>query len=141
MADDAGTPVLLVRLGSSALAFPVEAVLEVLPMPELVPVPGMPSWLPGIAGVRGRVQAVVDLTAHLAPQRAGGPFHRAVHLRVGTCAALVRVDEVLGIESVSVTPPTPPRTPLVRGVAVAADRPVAVVDVDEVLALRHALPH
>lgn len=63
-----GTPGwMVVRLGETRVALPIEAVGEVMPVPELSRVPMAPPWVAGIVNVRGEVVPVVD-----APLRVGG---------------------------------------------------------------------
>ena len=52
--------VVVVRLGGSRYALPMEAVAEVGRPPGLTRVPGLPAWLAGVANWRGRVLAVLD---------------------------------------------------------------------------------
>lgn len=51
---------MLLDIAGKRYALEIEAVGEVLPVPELSPLPMTPDWVPGIADVRGEVVAVVD---------------------------------------------------------------------------------
>lgn len=51
---------MLLDIAGKRYALAIEAVGEVLPVPELSPLPMTPDWVPGIADVRGEVVAVVD---------------------------------------------------------------------------------
>lgn len=51
---------MLLDIGGERFALPIEQVGEVLPVPELSPVPMTPAWLAGIADVRGTVIPVLD---------------------------------------------------------------------------------
>ena len=51
----------LVRLGGCRYALPMASVAEVGRPPGLTRVPGLPSWVAGVANWRGRVLAVLDL--------------------------------------------------------------------------------
>ena len=53
--------VVIVRLGGCRYALPMPAVAEVGRPPSLTRVPGLPSWVAGVANWRGRVLAVLDL--------------------------------------------------------------------------------
>lgn len=58
--------VVVVRLGGSRYALPMDCVAEVGRPPSLTRVPGVPAWLAGVANWRGRVLAVLDLRPLLA---------------------------------------------------------------------------
>lgn len=68
MADSAD--VMLVRMGGSSYALPVAAVREVVRLPQVTRVPGLPPFVAGLTNVRGRVLAVLDLRSLL---RLDGP--------------------------------------------------------------------
>src|SRR4030065_107315 len=50
------------RLGDMSLVAPLDHVLEILPPPSMTPVPGVKSWLKGVANVRGNLITIVDLS-------------------------------------------------------------------------------
>jgi purine-binding chemotaxis protein CheW len=52
---------MLLRLGPSSYALPVEAVREIVRLPPVTRVPGLPAFVAGLTNVRGRVLAVLDL--------------------------------------------------------------------------------
>src|ERR1700712_4756612 len=52
---------MLVRMGGSSYALPVASVREVVRLPAVTRVPGLPSFVAGLTNVRGRVLAVLDL--------------------------------------------------------------------------------
>jgi twitching motility protein PilI len=49
------------RLGEMMLVTPLDHVLEILPPPPMTLVPGVKSWLKGVANVRGNLITIVDL--------------------------------------------------------------------------------
>jgi twitching motility protein PilI len=49
------------RLGAHRLTVGITEVEEILPMPQITPVPGSKEWLLGMANVRGNLVTVVDL--------------------------------------------------------------------------------
>jgi purine-binding chemotaxis protein CheW len=53
--------VMLVRLAGASYAVPVAAVREIVRLPAVTRVPGLPAFVAGLANVRGRVLAVIDL--------------------------------------------------------------------------------
>ena len=53
------------RLGEHWLLAPFDEVLEILPLPEVVPVPGAQPWMLGLVGVRGDLMPLVDVRLFL----------------------------------------------------------------------------
>ena len=51
---------------------PVAAVREIVRLPAVTRVPGLPAFVTGLANVRGRVLAVLDLRPAAAPGRRPG---------------------------------------------------------------------
>ncbi len=72
--------VVLVGLGGCRYAVPMSAVAEVGRPPTLTRVPGLPSWVAGVANWRGRVLAVLDLRPLLGAESGG--FDRRARLMV-----------------------------------------------------------
>ncbi len=106
----------------------------------------MPDWVVGVANWRGSVLAVVDLRPLLAaaprPSRRGG---RLVVLARGVTRVGLVVEGVDGTASghgePAPVPPLPgPAARLLRGLLRDPTGPVALLDVDAVLALRSMLP-
>jgi len=92
-------------LGGRLPAVEARHVLEVFNLDDLTPVPTAPSFVIGVAAVRGTILPVIDAAplvgAHARPPRGGDPL-----LRVGigdTQAALV-AERVLGVRTID-TPP------------------------------------
>ncbi|MGV8941884.1 MAG: chemotaxis protein CheW [Lysobacter sp.] len=57
------------RIGNRRLASGFDEVLEILPLPQVTPVPGARAWLLGLANVRGNLLPVVDLKQFLEGER------------------------------------------------------------------------
>jgi twitching motility protein PilI len=57
------------RIGNRRLASGFDEVLEILPLPQVTPVPGARAWLLGLANVRGTLLPVVDLKQFLEGER------------------------------------------------------------------------
>jgi twitching motility protein PilI len=57
------------RVGGKRLAAGFEEVVEIIPMPQVTPVPGVQPWMLGVANVRGNLIALVDLKQFLFEQR------------------------------------------------------------------------
>lgn len=57
------------RIGNRRLASGFDEVSEILPLPQVTPVPGARLWLLGLANVRGNLLPVVDLRQFLEGER------------------------------------------------------------------------
>ena len=53
--------VALVGVGPEVFGVPIEAMHEIVRVPPITALPGLPAWLPGIVQIRGEVFGVVDL--------------------------------------------------------------------------------
>jgi twitching motility protein PilI len=86
------------RLAEMQLVTPLDQVLEVLPAPVMTPVPGVRSWVKGVANIRGNLYTIVDLAEYF-----GKPpvFHddkaRIMILNIPGLNTAVVVNEVLGL--------------------------------------------
>ncbi len=60
-AESAIANVMLVRVGGATYALPVACVREIVRLPPVTRVPGLPAFVAGLTNVRGRVLAVLDL--------------------------------------------------------------------------------
>ncbi|HEU5284172.1 MAG TPA: chemotaxis protein CheW [Burkholderiales bacterium] len=57
------------RVGSHRLASGFDEVREILPLPQITPVPGAQPWMLGVANVRGNLLPIVDLKQFLEGER------------------------------------------------------------------------
>ena len=57
------------RVGQRLLASGFDEVLEILPLPQVTPVPGAQPWMMGVANIRGSLLPVVDLRLFLEGER------------------------------------------------------------------------
>jgi purine-binding chemotaxis protein CheW len=140
--------VVVVRLGGSRYALPMEAVAEVGRPPSLTRVPGLPTWLAGVANWRGRVLAVVDLRPLLAAP--AGPLDRRGRLvvlhragvQVGLLTEGVEGTHVLDQEQVepSLVHLPDSAAALLAGQTTDAGGPCGVIDLDALFGLADALP-
>jgi purine-binding chemotaxis protein CheW len=148
MEESSLVEVIVVRLGGSRYAVPMESVAEVGRPPGLTRVPGLPDWVAGLGNWRGRVLAVLDLRPLL--HAVSGPFDRRARLLV-----LSRDDVRVGLltegvdGTVELDPdrvePVPAHLSsesgnLLAGQVSDGQGPVAVLDLAAVLRLSDTLP-
>jgi chemotaxis signal transduction protein len=84
------------RVGDERLALPVTRLREIVPLPPLTLLPGAPTWLLGIAQVRGTLLSVVALGALLGLGGSGANARYAALLDADQGPIAFTVDEVLG---------------------------------------------
>ena len=85
------------RVGADRLAASFEEVREVLPPPPVTRVPGVSSWLKGIANVRGVLLPILDLAACLGGEETEmGPRVRVLVVAYSDASIGLLVDEVFG---------------------------------------------
>jgi purine-binding chemotaxis protein CheW len=142
------TEYVVVRLGGSRYALPMSAVAEVGRPPALTRVPGLPSWLAGVANWRGRVLAVLDLRPLLAA--GAGPLDRRARLVVlhrGTVPVGLLTEGVEGthlLDDEQIEPSLAhlpdSAADLMAGQTTDAEGPCGVFDLDALFRLADALP-
>lgn len=140
--------VVVVRLGGSRYALPMDCVAEVGRPPSLTRVPGVPAWLAGVANWRGRVLAVLDLRTLLAAP--AGPLDRRARLVVLNRAGVPVGLLTEGVEGTHLLHDEQVEPSLAHLPAAAADLlvgqltdeegPCGVLDLDAVFRLADALP-
>jgi purine-binding chemotaxis protein CheW len=152
---------MLLGIGGSTYAMPVAAVREIVRLPEVTRVPGLPAFVTGLANVRGRVLAVLDLRPLLNLEAARGQrlviLDRADGDATGTPAAAstaagrgvigLIVDSALELVALPEgrLEPLPPGVPseaaaVLDGITVVDGAPVAVLSPAGLLGLRSRLP-
>jgi twitching motility protein PilI len=90
-----------VRMGGANWLVALDDVSEVLPVPEIMPVPLTQSWFMGMANVRGNLYALTDLGAFLGKPAAavtGESRILLVHSRFELNAGLL-VDRLIGLRN------------------------------------------
>jgi len=88
------------RVGQRLLASGFDEVVEILPMPQLTPVPGAQPWMLGVANIRGSLLPVVDLRLFLEGERT--VLHegqRVLLVRQPGGNVAVTIDELFGQRS------------------------------------------
>lgn len=148
LVEDLGTDHVVVRMGGGRYGLCAPDVAEVVAVPTVTRLPGVPSWIVGIANWRGRVLPLVDLRALIGLAVTPLPSSaRVVVLAVDDVEVGVLVEAVAGLAPVvEPLPPLPATvrhadTDLLRGLSESdAGGPLVVVDTAGVLALRSRLP-
>lgn len=146
-ADAGADEVMLVRLGGSSYALPVASVREIVRLPQVTRVPGLPAFVAGLANVRGRVLAVLDLRTMLGVEAPRGDrlvildgltatARPMVGLIVDAALDLVRLSDVL-----EPLPPgiAPDASSILDGMTVIDGSPVAVLSPAGLVGLRARL--
>lgn len=88
------------RVGNKRLASGFEEVVEIIPMPQVTPVPGAQPWMLGVANVRGNLLPIVDLKQFLEGERT--VLHegqRVLIVRQSGGDVAVTIDELFGQRS------------------------------------------
>jgi chemotaxis signal transduction protein len=135
----------LLRVGGGRYAVAMDDVGEIGRHPDVTRVPGLPSFVAGMANWRGAALAVVDARVLLGQAAPGPAGHIAVLRRDGVELGLL-VDGVEGVMDAA-DPPSPvpagvgPATAvLLRGTLLdATGAPVAVLDTRAVIGLRSGI--
>lgn len=93
--------VVVVRIDAGRYAFRLEDVVEVQRMVAVLPLPDAPPVVEGIIDVRGRIVPVLDVRSRFGhPPRRPSPGDRLVLARAGGRDVALRVDDVLGIQTI-----------------------------------------
>jgi purine-binding chemotaxis protein CheW len=134
--------VLLIQLAGELYAIPSGSVREVLRHRAYTPVPGAPPSLPGVLSQRGLILPVIEMHPLLGLEPA--PIDRATRLVVVSHADVdmaLLVEAVLDLDTLpadSVEPVPaaldPARARFLRGIVQHHEQPVALLDLDELIA-------
>ena len=88
------------RVGQRRLASGFNEVVEILPMPQVTPVPGSQPWMLGVANVRGNLLPTVDLKQFLEGERTVvHESQRVLIVRQPGGDVAVMIDELFGQRS------------------------------------------
>jgi chemotaxis signal transduction protein len=141
--------VVVFELGETLLAVPLLAVLEVVALPPVTPLPQSPDWLWGVVNLRGEIVPAIDLTSvwklGLSPEPR---LARLIVIRstdAATHLGLI-VKRVVGLRPLTgFTPVAEESTATglhacLSGFTDQAGLPVAVCDVDRLIAATHLTP-
>jgi purine-binding chemotaxis protein CheW len=123
---------LLVRVGTRAYGLPLERVVEVADLTEVLPVPRTDASVRGLTPLRGRLVPLVHLGALLG-LRAPPPEHgrAAVLLQLAGHQVALEVDDAEEVVRVAALPlPDGESLPWAVGVAPRGDGLVPILDLD-----------
>jgi purine-binding chemotaxis protein CheW len=126
----------VLRLGDQEYGLAAGAVVQVVRMVAIRPVPESPAWISGVIDLRGRTTPILDLRTRLGlPAEAPGLSDHIVILGSRDTTLGLIVDAVLEVVEVAADAVEPPddtvgRGGLVAAVARCAGRLILVLDVD-----------
>ena len=132
----------LFAIAATQYAVPEAHVTELERVPRLTLVPRVPSWLRGVANLRGDIVSVVDLRIFLGLSGALPPSARLLVVRLldepfATGLIVDAVDRIVTLNAGDITPPAAPLdgplTPYLAGVCSVGERLVAVLDIASLL--------
>ncbi len=87
------------RLGDERYGIESEFIREVVAVPEITWLPGVPEFVAGICNVRGKITSVVDLKRLLGlPLKGLSDFHTVIVAQSGAMEVGLLVDHVFGTE-------------------------------------------
>lgn len=93
---------LAVRVGTWHLLFSMDDVTEIIPIPRVTQVPGVKTWLLGIANLRGTVISVIDLYQFFCEEPTQvGPNSRLIVVVSGEWSYGLLANEVIGMRHFS----------------------------------------
>ncbi|MEP6634748.1 MAG: chemotaxis protein CheW [Luteimonas sp.] len=88
------------RVGKRRLASGFDEVVEIMPLPQVTPVPGAQPWMLGVANIRGNLLPVVDLKQFLEGERTVlHESQRVLIVRQPGGDVAVTIDELFGQRS------------------------------------------
>jgi purine-binding chemotaxis protein CheW len=126
---------LVVAAGSRACAVPLAHVIETMRPLPIEAVPGMPSFVRGLAIIRGAAVPVVDLADATGAAETRAPT-RFVLLRLGSRRAALAVSAVVGVRDLDVAS-LEQMPPLLRGTGANLVEAIGLLDA-ELLVVLHA---
>ncbi|MBS4099314.1 MAG: purine-binding chemotaxis protein CheW [Sulfuricella sp.] len=138
--DEPTTKLVIFTLTGEWFAFNGERIREILSHTEVFFVPGCPASLEGVINVRGDIESVISLNdlLHLAASEPG----RGASILLGRGGGMssgIRVEEVVDVVDIVQSNIHPPPStipdhlrPIVLGILTFKDKPVTVLDLDQI---------
>lgn len=130
-------------LNETTFALPLKNALEIDYLPEITPLPNLPSWVRGICNLRGKIYSVVELKQVLRlGQENANPIRKVILMKNKDIQTAVLVDRISGTLNVDVHKlKTEVSMSLhsscarfIRSVIDSGDRAIHLLDVDELMA-------
>ncbi|HUH37333.1 MAG TPA: chemotaxis protein CheW [Spongiibacteraceae bacterium] len=91
------------QLRGQRMVAPMGEVAEILAVPGTTRLPGVQSWVRGVANVRGRLLPLIDLEAFFGGSLSGGrKSHRVLALELGDLFSGLIVSQVYGMQHIPV---------------------------------------
>jgi purine-binding chemotaxis protein CheW len=91
-------------LGAETYAVEPRHVREVLPLPRVTPLPGVPAFVRGIINVRGRIVSLLDLKPMLGlPDTGVSPTSSVIILQSSGMEFGLLADDILGLTAIPVS--------------------------------------
>jgi len=129
------------RIGKEHFGVPIQAVQEIVRVPEITAVPEMPSFVEGVINLRGRILSIVDLSKRLKIKGAAREKssriliveidQRVVGLLVDAVSAILRIPP----EAIEPAPDivTSVGAEYIRGVGKLPDKLIILLDLKNIL--------
>jgi purine-binding chemotaxis protein CheW len=147
--DVAAEPLRVVRfqLGEEEFGVDVMKVFEVLPVPEVRPVPKAPEFVEGVVDIRDSIIPVIDMRKRFSlPERETGDPGRLLIVAIGEARAGLIVDTVPGVAPLAEDAVSPPPDffrglagRYLEGLAKDDDRMIIMLNVGEILSSKEKI--
>jgi purine-binding chemotaxis protein CheW len=145
----AAEPLRVVRfqLGDEEFGVDVMNVFEVIPVPDVRPVPQAPEFVEGVVDVRDSIIPVIDMRKRFSlPERKAGDPSRLVIVAIGEARAGLVVDTVPGVVPLAESAVSPPPDffrglagRYLEGLAKDDDRLIIMLNVGEILSSKERI--
>ncbi len=132
---EADASCLMCLVQGRACALALRFVIEIMRPLPVVPLAGAPSFVLGVALIRGEPTPVVDAGA-LFTDQAGGGAGRYLHLKAGERRVALAVEAVIGVRRLPARVQELP--PLLRGASPLAVSAIGTLDAELLLVLQSA---
>ncbi len=129
------------NLADEEYAIPIIQVHEIIKMPEITRIPGMPEFVEGVINLRGKITPVVDIRKRFKlAQKEFGEETRIIIVDVGSQTVGLTVDSVtevlrLSIEAIDPVPSTIAKisSEYLRGIGKLKERLLIILDIEKML--------
>lgn len=106
----------LIDLGSSRIALPMDGLVEVGSLPAITPLPNLPGWILGIVNIRSEIISVIDLADFLElPAARTGSSERFVIIRSKELRVGFPIERIYGTVDKSISEQNMPLPSEIKG--------------------------